>query len=285
MASLKEIKLRIASVTSTEKITSAMKVVSSAKLHHAESESERTLAYVQKLESIQEALLNSDETVPSPYLNEREVHTVAIVSFSSSSGLCGAFNSNVLKETISSISSYKEKNISVKLFPIGKKVASGLKKAGFDIVYDYIHIGEHPTFAPAEKLASELMKQFCEEKIDRVQLIYHHFKNRGVQILTNRCYLPVTLPEAKEDAVQTDFILEPKATEMQTLLIPQLLHLDIFTTLSDTTTAEHAARILAMQTANDNANDLLDELSLLYNKTRQQSITNELLDIVNGVKR
>ena len=170
------------------------------------------------------------------------------------------------------------------IYPIGKKIPDELHKAGYTTEDDFLHLGEKPSYEEAVRLAGKLMELFSSGKADRVELLYHHFKNMATQVLTHKVYLPVTLPQASvENTVPTtDYILEPSPESLQALLFPKLLNLTIYTTLLDTTTSEHAARMMAMQTANDNANDLIQELTLQYNKTRQQAITNELLDIMGG---
>ena len=262
MASLKEKKVRIASIRSTQKITAAMKMVSSAKLHHTQTQTEHTLLYANKLSAILNGLLDAECDLESPYTEKREVKQVALAVFSSSSGLCGTFNANVWKELSARLHELEAQHTAVCLYPIGKKIADELHKAGYTTEDDFLHLGEKPSYEEAVRLAGKLMELFSSGKADRVELLYHHFKNMATQVLTHKVYLPVTLPQA--------------------LLFPKLLNLTIYTTLLDTTTSEHAARMMAMQTANDNANDLIQELTLQYNKTRQQAITNELLDIMGG---
>lgn len=287
MASLKEIKVRIASIRNTQKITSAMKMVSSAKLHHTQMLAEHTLLYAEKLSAILDGLLTTECDWDSPFVTVREVKRVALVAFSSGSGLCGTFNANVWKEVSTRLHTFESKQIAVRIFPVGKKIADELHKAGYTTENDFIHLGERPTYEEAVVLATRLMDQYASGTFDRVELLYHHFKNRASQVLTARTYLPLSLQEVYPAAspgpsVRTDYILEPTAGDLLTLLLPKLLKLNIYTTLLDTATAEHAARMMAMQTADDNANDLMQQLTLQYNKTRQQAITNELLDIMGG---
>ena len=282
MASLKEIKVRIASIRSTQKITAAMKMVSSAKLHHTQTLTEHTLLYANKLSSILNGLLDAECDLESPYTEKREVKQVAIAVFSSSSGLCGTFNANVWKELSARLHELEAQHISVCLYPIGKKIADELHKAGYATEDDFLHLGEKPSYEEAVRLAGKLMELFSSGKADRVELLYHHFKNMAEQVLTEKVFLPVSLPEADPESASSNYILEPSAEQLLALLLPKVLHLNIYTTLLDTVTSEHAARMLAMQTANDNANDLIQELTLQYNKNRQQAITNELLDIMGG---
>ena len=277
MGSLKEIKVRIASIRSTQKITAAMKMVSSAKLHHAQTQTEHTLTYANKLSAILNGLLSAECDLDSPYTEQRKVSKVAIAVFASSTGLCGTFNANIWKELSATIQTYKNQQIEVRLYPIGKKIADELHKAGYSFDTDFIMIGEKPSYESAVSLANRLMELFVTGKADRVELLYHHFKNMATQVVTHKTYLPLSLSDTA-----TDYILEPSAEELRNRLFPKLLNLTIYTILLDTSTAEHAARMMAMQTANDNANDLIQQLTLQYNKTRQQAITNELLDIMGG---
>lgn len=282
MASLKEIKIRLASIRNTQKITSAMRMVSSAKLHHTQTIVEHMLEYESKLSAILRGTLSAESDMSSPYAAVREVKQVAIVAFSSNSGLCGAFNANIWKELTARLHRYEADGITVRIYPVGKKVADELHKAGYQTNDSFFTIGDKPAYEDASLLATALMELYISTQVDRVELLYHHFKNMAEQILTEKVFLPVSLPEADPESASSNYILEPSAEQLLALLLPKVLHLNIYTTLLDTVTSEHAARMLAMQTANDNANDLIQELTLQYNKTRQQAITNELLDIMGG---
>lgn len=282
MASLKEIKIRLASIRNTQKITSAMRMVSSAKLHHTQTIVEHMLEYESKLSAILRGTLSAESDMSSPYAAVREVKQVAIVAFSSNSGLCGAFNANIWKELTARLHRYEADGITVRIYPVGKKVADELHKAGYQTNDSFLTIGDKPAYEDASQLAVALMELYISAQVDRVELLYHHFKNMAEQVLTEKVFLPVSLPEADPESASSNYILEPSAEQLLALLLPKVLHLNIYTTLLDTVTAEHAARMLAMQTANDNANDLIQELTLQYNKNRQQAITNELLDIMGG---
>lgn len=282
MASLKEIKIRLASIRNTQKITSAMRMVSSAKLHHTQTIVEHMLEYESKLSAILRGTLSAESDMSSPYAAVREVKQVAIVAFSSNSGLCGAFNANIWKELTARLHRYEADGITVRIYPVGKKVADELHKAGYQTNDSFLTIGDKPAYKDASRLATTLMELYISAQVDRVELLYHHFKNMAEQVLTEKVFLPVSLPEADPESASSNYILEPSAEQLLALLLPKVLHLNIYTTLLDTVTAEHAARMLAMQTANDNANDLIQELTLQYNKNRQQAITNELLDIMGG---
>ena len=277
MASLKEIKNRISSITSTQKITAAMKMVASAKLHHTQTATERTLAYSEQLAGILQSLLAAEADMASPYTESREVRNVAMVVCSSNTGLCGSFNSNVWKETEKLIETYKEQQLHIVFYPVGKKIAKELSKAGYTYEEAFVSLAEHLSYEAAAQLSARLQADFLNGKVDRVELLYHHYKNMIQQILTHKQYLPLSIEVGQQSTTgyAPDYILEPSASALQALLYPKMLNLQIYTTLLDTTTAEHAARMMAMQTANDNANGLIQDLTLLYNKTRQQAITNE----------
>lgn len=282
MSSLKEIKVRLASIRNTQKITSAMKMVSSAKLHHAQAIVEHMLVYDSKLSAILSGVLSAENDITSPYTAQWEVKRVAIVAFSSNTGLCGAFNANVWKALSERLHKYKAEGISVTLYPVGKKIADELHKEGYETDDTFLTIGDKLAYEDASRLATTLMKLYTDRVVDRVELLSHHFKNMAEQVLTEKVFLPVTLPQTTSTGSSTNYILEPSSDDLLSLLLPKVLHLNIYTTLVDNATSEHAARMLAMQTANDNANDLIQDLTLQYNKTRQQAITNELLDIMGG---
>ena len=295
MASLKEVKTRINSVKSTRKITSAMKMVASAKLHKAQGAIENMLPYQRKLNKILTNFLSADLPIESPYIKAREVKRVAIVAFSSNTSLCGAFNANVIKMLLQTVGEFRtlgQDNILI--FPVGKKVDEAAKRLGFQPQETSATLSDEPSYQEASELAHRLMKMYIAGEIDRVELIYHHFKSMGVQILLRETYLPIDLThlvdgeeKEKEEEVQggeiaNDYIIEPSAEELIANLIPTVLSQKLFTAAVDSNASEHAARTLAMQVATDNANELIQDLTKQYNKSRQQAITNELLDIVGG---
>ena len=295
MASLKEVKTRINSVKSTRKITSAMKMVASAKLHKAQGAIENMLPYQKKLNKILTNFLSADLPIESPYIRAREVKRVAIIAFSSNTSLCGAFNANVIKMLLQTVSEYRtlgQDNILI--FPIGKKVEEAVKRMGFQPGEIPPTLSDKPTYQEASELADLLMKMYVAGEIDRVELIYHHFKSMGVQILLRETYLPIDLTRAVEECkelekqkeeereVVNDYIVEPSAEQLIADLIPTVLSQKLFTAAVDSNASEHAARTLAMQVATDNANELIQDLTKQYNKSRQQAITNELLEIVGG---
>ena len=295
MASLKEVKTRINSVKSTRKITSAMKMVASAKLHKAQGAIENMLPYQKKLNKILTNFLSADLPIESPYVQEREVKRVAIVVFSSNTSLCGAFNANVIKMMMQTIGEFRtlgQDNILI--FPVGKKVDEAAKRMGFKPQEVSPTLSDKPTYQEAAELAHRLMDLYVAGEVDRVEIIYHHFKSMGVQILLRETYLPINLTnvvseedreneeEVQENEIANDYIIEPNAEKLIASLIPTVLSQKIFTAAVDSNASEHAARTLAMQVATDNANELIQDLTKQYNKSRQQAITNELLDIVGG---
>ena len=287
MASLKEVKTRINSVQSTRKITSAMKMVASAKLHKAQGAIENMLPYQRKLNKILTNFLSADLPVESPFCAERPVKRIAIVAFSSNSSLCGAFNANVLKMFLQTVGEYRELGQdNILIYPVGKKIEEAVKKLGFFPQGSYQRLADKPSYDDAAALARLLMELFLEKNIDRVELIYHHFRSMGIQELLRERYLPIDLSAVHNEDGKTgmvnDYIIEPSAAQLIADLIPQVLSQKIFTAALDSNASEHAARTLAMQIATDNANELIQELTKQYNKTRQQAITNELLDIVGG---
>lgn len=287
MASLKEVKTRIASVNSTRKITSAMKMVASSKLHRAQQAIESMRPYERQLTRIMSTFVGSMEgEVDTAYAAQRDVKRVVIVLFTSNSSLCGGYNANAVKAFVKKVEEYRSRNIEVcRVYAMGKKAAEAVGKLkNFDLV-DKSALLDHPSYQGAAKVASELMDLYVKGDIDEVDLIYHHFKSAGTQILTTETFLPIDLhtDSTEEGATNNlNFIVEPSIGDIVNQLIPKSLHLRLYTALLDSLASEHAARVIAMQVATDNADDLLRELTLTYNKTRQQAITNELLDIAGG---
>lgn len=272
-----------------------MKMVASAKLHKAQGAIENMLPYQRKLNKILNNFLSADLPIESPYVKEREVKRVAIVAFSSNTSLCGAFNANVIKMLLQTVGEYRtlgQDNILI--FPVGKKVDEAVKRMGFQPQETSPTLSDKPTYQEAADLAHHLMQMYVSGEVDRVEVIYHHFKSMGLQILLRETYLPIDLThiideeeqknkeEVEDHEIANDYIIEPNAEELIANLIPTVLSQKLFTAAVDSNTSEHAARTLAMQVATDNANELIQDLTKQYNKSRQQAITNELLDIVGG---
>lgn len=278
MASLKSLKERILSIRSTRKITSAMKMVASAKLHKAESRIGNMQIYSESLYHVMESLLSGDY---SSHLSEdRAPNRIAIIAFSSDTALCGAFNASVFRELEKTLNTYKDKEI--QLYTIGKKVYDATQKAGITVTQNFEKLAEKPDYKTIADLGELLIRQFETYKIDRVELIYHHFKSAGSQQQVHENLLPLSLPTTKESTFRTDYILEPSREELLEVLIPKSIKLKLYTALLDSNASEHAARMISMQIATDNADQLITDLTLTYNKSRQHAITSELLDIVSG---
>ncbi len=315
MASLKEIKDRIASVSGTLKITSAMKMVASAKLHKAQQAIGNMLPYEKRLHGMLVDLIGSMNIPASPsdesvakgsaampddrkenaeagysLMASREVRKVAIVAFASNSSLCGAFNSNVIREASAVVDEYLAAGLrasDIVVYSVGRKMADAMKKRGFESPADYTKMSDSPTYEAASALAQELLDGFVSGRFDKVELVFNHYKSTSSQPTCRQTYLPMSLDDAVADpesgtSVAPYVIYEPSPEALVQVLLPKVVRLRIFTTLLDSAAAEHAARTVAMQLATDNGNDLLQELTLEYNKGRQQKITTEILDIIGG---
>lgn len=287
MASLKEVKIRINSVSSTRKITSAMKMVASSKLHKAQGAIESMRPYQQRLDGILTRFVSElDNEINSPYIEKRKVSRAVVVCISSNSSLCGAFNSNVIKATTNVVEELQNIGAEVEIIPIGVKIAEKMKKMQFDIASNNSKLLEHTTYSSVSEIMESLMQRYKEQEIDQVMLVYNHYKNTAVQIVTKECLLPIDLTKKaqgeKNNSRSLDYIIEPSTSDIIDSLIPKALSLSLYTAVLDSLAAEHSARVIAMQTATDNADELLQELTLMYNKTRQASITSELLDIVGA---
>lgn len=319
MPSLKEIKTRIASVNNTRKITSAMKMVASSKLHHAQTAIQNMLPYENLLEHILKSFLVTVPEIQNEFEEMRKVKRVALVVFTSNSSLCGGFNNNVLKLLQNAIDEYTAAGVEdIVVYPIGRKGEEYAGKRGLRVAGSFLALADKPNAGDCASISQELRDKFVAGEVDRVELIYHHFKSAGSQILTRKTFLPIDLAtenigrendrdlssnvatakaqeylrkrrtdegkqaSASAHAINDNFIVEPDLDAVLSCLIPKELNLQVFTALLDSNASEHAARMVAMQTATDNADELLRVLNLQYNKSRQQAITNELLDIVGG---
>lgn len=290
MGSLREVKNRINSVKNTRKITSAMRLVASSKLTRVEGVIANMIPYQHKLDDIVGKLLSGDVTIESPFLQKREVKNMAVVVISSNTTLCGAFNSNVVRGVNKLLESYSNLSEDSFLFyPIGRKVEENIKKRGFPMAGSFQELAETPNYSGIKEIATDLMLKFLNGEIDQVVLIYHHFKSLGTQELVEELFLPFDIDKyLNKDTSKFEnvsYIIEPSEIELLEELLPKVLSQKLFTVLVDSNASEHAARSLAMQLATDNANELIDDLTLQYNKSRQQAITSELLDIIGGSMR
>lgn len=283
MATLKEIKSRIQSVKSTQKITSAMKMVSSAKLRKAQRTIENFYPYEQKMTGLLNSFLGAEDNATSVYADVRDVKRVAIVVFSSNSSLCGAFNSNVAKQFTHVLEKYEKLGREhILVYPVGKKIAKVCRKLGFSVERNFEAMADKPNYEATLSLSEELLQLYKEKNVDHVEMIYHHFVSKSTQRLNTDTLLPIQLTKPAKGSKMMDYIVEPDRSTLIEELVPKVLKLKVYTALLDSNASEHAARTMAMQTATDNASDLLQDLSLQYNKSRQQAITSELLDIIGG---
>lgn len=341
MPSLKEIKGRINSISSTLAITSAMKMVAAAKLQKAQMAIQNMLPYERRLHSMLIDLMGAvNMSAPASeegsarlvslsnqpdhtesegaysLMAQREVRKVAIVAFASNSSLCGAFNSNVIREATAVINEYRASGLGdadITVYSVGRKMAEAMKKLGFPSPADFTKMSDSPSYDAASALAQELLDGFVSGRFDKVELVYNHYKSTSSQPTIRQTYLPLSLADATADLqagkiadsasesdtnrgaepvgapvvrqgspTTEDLIVEPSKEALIATLLPKVIRLRVFTTLLDSAAAEHAARTVAMQLATDNGNDLLQELTLEYNKGRQQKITSEILDLVGG---
>ncbi|MBO7492841.1 MAG: ATP synthase F1 subunit gamma [Bacteroidales bacterium] len=286
MGNLKEIRTRITSIESTQKITSSMKLVSAAKLRRAQTAIQHLRPYSQKLNEILNNLAGSNTgTEPSPLFEAREAEKVVIVVITSNKGLCGAFNSNIVK-TVNHLVTEKyaeqHRTGNVQLICFGKKGKEQLSKQ-FPVSFYNEKLLDNPDFTEISALADGLVQRFINHEIDKVDIVYNQFLNAATQRVTIEEYLPVTPPESDEEKkVNSDYIIEPSADKLLMELIPKILRTQLYKTLSDSIASEHGARMISMTKATDNATEILRDLRLKYNNARQSSITNELIEIVSG---
>jgi len=283
MANLKELRNRITSVSSTMQITSAMKMVSAAKLNKAQDAITKMRPYAEKLtELLQNLSASLEGDAQSPYTQVRPDEKVLIVPISSNRGLAGAFNSNIVKRTNALVNEYA--SAEVELFSIGKKANDILKK-NQTVIDVNTNVTENPTYDEVAEIAEYIMKAYADKTYDKIILVYNSFKNAATQIVKAEQFLPLeTSTETPQDAASTEYIYEPSKVEILNELIPKSLKIQLFKALRDSIASEHGARMTAMHKATDNATELRDGLKLSYNKARQAAITNEILEIVAGAE-
>ena len=282
MANLKEIRNRISSVSSTMQITSAMKMVSAAKLKKAQDAITAMRPYSEKLTQLLQDLSASLEgDVAGKFSEERAVNNVLVVAITSNRGLCGAFNANVLKETVQLVQN-KYAGKKVDFLTIGKKGNDILRKSNTVIQNDSA-VFDNLTYENVAEIAENLMQLFVDGKYDRIEVVYNQFKNAATQIVMTEQFLPIVSAKS-ESSTTTDYIFEPSKEEIILALIPKMLKTQLYKSVRDSFAAEHGARMTAMHKATDNATDLRNQLKLTYNKARQAAITNEILEIVGGAE-
>ncbi len=283
MASLKETKNRIVSVQNTLKITSAMKLISSAKFHQAQQSVKKANTYERKLNEIIEGLFEGRDEEALGILPDRPVRRVAIVPFSSDTGLCGSFNSNLIREVELTLERNKKEGIEVELYPVGEKIAQSLLSQGLTIHEEGRRLLDKASLTKCKEFASVLLKAYRSGEVDKVVVLFHHFKSAARQVVTEKNLVPIDRPVRKQtDVVPHEIKTEPNPKAYFRMIYAHVVATNLFTAVSESLVSEHAARMTAMQIATDNGNDLLKELTKIYNKTRQQAITNEILDLVGG---
>ena len=286
MASLREIKERIASVRSTRKITSAMKMVAAAKLHRAQRNIGALVPYAEELGHITSHLVGGEGVPAIPLATPREVQRVTIVGFASNGTLCGAYNSNVVRRTVKSMSEWRGEGAEVEVLAVGEQLAKGVRREGVVCSEGYEDLSDKPTYEMATEMAQRFMNDYLTGRTDRVELVYYKFLSAGTQTLVCETLLPIEVGASEEkSAVGTEYILEPSREELIATIVPRQITLKFYAAALSASASEHAARMISMQLATDNADKLIGELALEYNKQRQQAITTELLDIMGGQNR
>ncbi|MCH7402537.1 ATP synthase F1 subunit gamma [Belliella kenyensis] len=284
MANLKEVKERINSVVSTQQITKAMKMVAAAKLRRAQDKITQMRPYSQKLTNILNNVSAASEgQADIAYAEKREVRSVLIIPVTSDKGLCGAFNANVLKATsLTILQDYATAQVTV--LPLGKKAYEFFKKRELNVIADYYQVFSDVSFDNVKFAAEYAMGAFAEGKYDKVVLVYNHFKNVATQEVITEQFLPMSSEELASDVKksETDYILEPSRSYIIEELVPTSLKIQFYKAILESNASEHGARMTAMDKATENAGELLKDLRLMYNRSRQAAITNEILEIVAG---
>jgi F-type H+-transporting ATPase subunit gamma len=282
MANLKEIRNRITSVSSTMQITSAMKMVSAAKLKKAQDAITAMRPYAEKLTELLQNLSSTlDGEVGGSYTKQREINKVLIVAITSNRGLCGAFNTNIIKQAKVVAESYSGKQVDI--FAIGKKGNDILVKTN-TVIENHSDIYDNLTFDSVAKIANILSDKFTSGEYDKIELVYNQFKNAATQIVQTEQFLPLAAVKSDKPVSTGDYIFEPSKEEIVETLIPKMLKTQLYKSIRDSFASEHGARMTAMHKATDNATDLRNQLKLTYNKARQAAITNEILEIVGGAE-
>lgn len=288
MANLKEVKNRIGSVTSTQQITKAMKMVAAAKLRKAQDRIIQLRPYAQKLDYIlKNVSAVAGEQVELVYTTEREVKKVLFVAITSDKGLCGAFNASVFR-MIQQLATTEYKSYAdsgnLEIMPIGKKAVDFYKRRDFKLVDTYAELFADSSFDNVRKAAEFAMQSYANGTYDKVILIYNEFKNVATQILKTETFLPIQMAEGDAIESNNDYIFEPNIEYIIEELIPKSLTIQFFKSVLESNASEHGARMTAMDKATENAGELLKELKLTYNRTRQAAITKEILEIVGGAE-
>lgn len=284
MANLKELRTRIASVKTTMQVTSAMKMVSAAKLRKAQNAITQLRPFADNIFQMLVSLISENTDFENPLMENRNIENVLLIPISSNRGLCGAFNSNVEKMTFQAVADYKLQNINAYIFAIGKKIYESSSKKSFSVNQFDIEIFEKINYDYCQDLSQQILKDFLSKKYDKVEFIYHKFKSAGSFQLIKEQYLPLIFPSAEKSKVSIDYILEPNYNQLIEKLLPTALTIKFNQVVFDSIASEHGARMTAMHQATENAKELISELTLNYNKARQAAITKEIIEIVSGAE-
>ena len=279
MPSIKEVKNRIGSVKSTQQLTKAMKMVAAAKLKKAQDKVLQLRPYSKKLNEI---LSNLSDSINNELFKERNVNKVLVVIVSSDKGLCGGFNSSLIKEFKSFSNDNNFNNITV--LPIGKKAYDFFKNSNFDLILDYWEELNEFSYEKSSEICDFIISSFIESRFDKVSIIYNEFKNLAVQKTVSENFLPVIQEETKQNDSNNNYIFEPQKNKIIDDLIPQTLKTQLLKSVLESNASEQGSRMTAMSQATDNAGELLKELKLTYNRSRQAAITKEILEIVGGAE-
>lgn len=268
---------------STRKITSAMKMVAAAKLHRTQRSIGALVPYSDELQKITSHLVSGEEKNPPALATPRPIEKVVLVGFASNGTLCGAYNGNVVRRTVRVAKEWEKEGGNVDIIAVGEQLAKGLHREGFECEEGHDFLADKPTYEVACEMAQRLMKEYLDGVVDRVEIVYHKFLSAGTQKLVCEQLLPIELERSEGgDNLPTEYILEPDRERLIAEIIPRQISLKLYSAALSASASEHAARMIAMQVATDNADKLIGELALEYNKQRQQAITTELLDIMGG---
>ena len=286
MASLKEVKERIVSVSSTQQITKAMKMVAAAKLRRAQDRIVQLRPYSEKLGGLLANVSSANtEDGENTYSEIRDIKRVLFIPVTSDRGLCGGFNANIFKAVRIAMEDEAYANAEVEILPIGKKSYDFFRKKGYTVNDQHWNVFGNLSFDVVRAAAEETMEDFASGKYDRVVLVYNEFKNVATQIVRTEQFLPIAeLENEGETTSNADYIYEPSKESIVEELIPKSLKTQLYKSVLESNASEHGARMTAMGKATDNADDLLKELKLTYNRTRQAAITKEILEIVGGAE-
>jgi F-type H+-transporting ATPase subunit gamma len=293
MATLKEIRRRITSIKSTQQITKAMKMVAAAKLRRAQQRILAARPYARKIDELIHNLISTVENFDDPLIQERAIEKVTLVVVTSDRGLCGSFNGNIIKKTLMEVDSLK--GVEVEIVPVGRKAYDFFRKRKFNLGREYINFFNDLRFDHAKEITNYLKQEFIEGKTDQIKLVYNEFKSAIQQNLIIEDLIPIQVnpkSDEKDDRetstptqhLKPDFIYEPSQNEILLQLLPKHLNIQMWRVLLESSAAEQGARMAAMENATENANELIYDLTLQYNKARQASITKELIEIVSGAE-